>query len=108
MDDDIIESLNKAFQKPKPVLKDGSMPEGEEALDLSAISYYKIPVEYEITGNFLGYIRIFLVLPQFCSVIPMDNTVQYSIIFRYTAFSFLVKRIFFSYIAITIFFPLKY
>ena len=51
----VISKIEK--QKPKPVLKDGSMPEGEEALDLSAISYYKIPVEYEITGNFLGYIR---------------------------------------------------
>ena len=51
----VISKIEK--QKPKPVLKDGSMPEGEEALDLSAISYYKIPVEYEITGNFLGYIK---------------------------------------------------
>ena len=46
----VISKIEK--QKPKPVLKDGSMPEGEEDLDLSAISYYKIPVEYEITGNF--------------------------------------------------------
>ena len=51
----VISKIEK--QKPKPVLKDGSMPEGEEDLDLSAISYYKIPVEYEITGNFLGYIK---------------------------------------------------
>jgi Tfp pilus assembly protein PilO len=27
------------------------------ALELGSISYYKIPVEYEITGNFLGYIK---------------------------------------------------
>ena len=32
----VISKIEK--QKPKPVLKDGSMPEGEEALDLSAIS----------------------------------------------------------------------
>ena len=51
----VISKIEK--QKPKPVLKDGSTPEGEEALDLSTISYYKIPVEYEITGNFLGYIK---------------------------------------------------
>ena len=51
----VISKIEK--QKPKPVLKDGSAPEGEEALDLSTISYYKIPVEYEITGNFLGYIK---------------------------------------------------
>ena len=51
----VISKIEK--QKPKPVLKDGTTPEGEEVLDLSAISYYKIPVEYEITGNFLGYIK---------------------------------------------------
>ena len=51
----VISKIEK--QKPKPVLKDGSAPEGEEAIDLSTISYYKIPVEYEITGNFLGYIK---------------------------------------------------
>ena len=51
----VISKIEK--QKPKPVLKDGTIPEGEEVLDLSAISYYKIPVEYEITGNFLGYIK---------------------------------------------------
>ena len=51
----VISKIEK--QKPKPVLKDGTTPEGEEVLDLSTISYYKIPVEYEITGNFLGYIK---------------------------------------------------
>ena len=51
----VVSKIEK--QKPKPVLKDGWAPEGEEAIDLSTISYYKIPVEYEITGNFLGYIK---------------------------------------------------
>ena len=44
-------------QKPKPVSKDGTIIEDLTALELGSISYYKIPVEYEITGNFLGYIK---------------------------------------------------
>ena len=49
----VISKIEK--QKPKPVLKDGAVEQTE--LDLSSVSYYKIPVGYEITGNFLGYIK---------------------------------------------------
>ena len=49
----VISKIEK--QKPKPVLKDGAVEQAE--LDLSSVSYYKIPVGYEITGNFLGYIK---------------------------------------------------
>ena len=51
----VISKIEK--QKPKPVSKDGSIIEDLTALELGSISYYKIPVEYEITGNFLGYIK---------------------------------------------------
>jgi len=44
-------------KKPKPVLKDGIAQQAEELLQKTDISYYKIPVEYEIKGNFLGYIK---------------------------------------------------
>ena len=44
-------------QKPKPVLKAGVTQQAEELLKKNDISYYKIPVEYEIKGNFLGYIK---------------------------------------------------
>jgi len=44
-------------KKPKPVLKDGITQQAEELLKKTDISYYKIPVEYEIKGNFLGYIK---------------------------------------------------
>ena len=44
-------------KKPKPVLKDGATEQAEELLKKKDISYYKIPVEYEIKGNFLGYIK---------------------------------------------------
>ena len=51
----VISKIEK--QKPKPVSKDGAIIEDLTALELGSISYYKIPVEYEITGNFLGYIK---------------------------------------------------
>ena len=44
-------------KKPKPVLKDGVAQQAEELLQKTDVSYYKIPVEYEIRGNFLGYIK---------------------------------------------------
>ena len=44
-------------KEPKPVLKAGAADQAAENLDKGNISYYKIPVEYEIKGNFLGYIK---------------------------------------------------
>ena len=44
-------------KKPKPVIKDGVAQQAEELLQKTDVSYYKIPVEYEIKGNFLGYIK---------------------------------------------------
>jgi Tfp pilus assembly protein PilO len=44
-------------KKPKPVLKPGAAEQAAELLNKSDVSYFKIPVEYEIKGNFLGYIK---------------------------------------------------
>ena len=49
----VISKIEK--KEPKPVLKSGKVKQA--ALNLKDVSYYKIPVEYEITGNFLGYIK---------------------------------------------------
>ena len=51
----IVSKIQK--QKPKPVLKPGVTAETPDKLKKSNISYYKIPVSYEIKGNFLGYIK---------------------------------------------------
>jgi Tfp pilus assembly protein PilO len=51
----IISKIEK--KKPEPVLKKGVTQQPEELLKKTDVSYYKIPVEYEITGNFLGYIK---------------------------------------------------
>ena len=44
-------------KKPKPVLKDGIAEQAEELIQKNMVSYYKIPVDYEIKGNFLGFIK---------------------------------------------------
>ena len=44
-------------REPKPVLKQGVPQQAKDLLKKTDISYYKIPVEYEIKGNFLGYIK---------------------------------------------------
>ena len=49
----VISKIEK--KEPKPVLKSGKVKQSN--LNLKDVSYYKIPVEYEITGNFLGYIK---------------------------------------------------
>ena len=51
----VISKIEK--KKPKPILKDGIAKQAEELLEASQISYYKIPVDYEIKGNFLSYIK---------------------------------------------------
>ena len=51
----IISKIQK--QKPQPILKSGIAAQAQELLDQSMVSYYKIPVDYEIKGNFLNYIK---------------------------------------------------
>ena len=52
----IISKIEKG--NPKPVLKQGvANTQTTESLDVNNIRYYKIPVTYEIKGNFLGYIK---------------------------------------------------
>ena len=51
----VISKISK--QKPKPVLKKGVTADTPDQLNKKNVSYYKIPVNYEIRGNFLGYIK---------------------------------------------------
>jgi hypothetical protein len=39
------------------VLKPGVAKQAENLLKQNQISYYKIPVDYQIRGNFLNYIK---------------------------------------------------
>ena len=51
----VISKIEK--KEPKPVLKAGMTDQSENNLQKEMVSYYKIPVDYEIKGNFLGYIK---------------------------------------------------
>ena len=51
----VISKIEK--KKPKPVLKGGVTDQAENNLTKEMVSDYKIPVDYEIKGNFLGYIK---------------------------------------------------
>ena len=51
----VISKIEK--KEPKAVLKAGVVKQAEDMTDMKNISYYKIPVTYEIKGNFLGYIK---------------------------------------------------
>ena len=51
----VISKIEK--KEPKPVLKVGVTDQSTDNLQKEMVSYYKIPVDYEIKGNFLGYIK---------------------------------------------------
>ena len=51
----VISKIEK--KKAKPVMKDGKAQQSDDNLKKNMISYYIIPVDYEIKGNFLGFIK---------------------------------------------------
>lgn len=51
----VISKIEK--KKPIPVLKEGIAQQAENLITKEMVSYYKIPVDYEIKGKFLGYIK---------------------------------------------------
>ena len=51
----VISKIEK--KKPVPVVKPGVAQMAEELLKPNQVSYFKIPVDYEIKGNFLSYIK---------------------------------------------------
>tara|TARA_B100001769_G_C21993045_1_gene533753 strand:- start:225 stop:866 length:642 start_codon:yes stop_codon:yes gene_type:complete len=44
-------------KEPQPVMKEGQAKQSKDKLQIEMVSYYKIPVVYEIKGNFLRYIK---------------------------------------------------
>ncbi len=51
----VISKIEK--KEPIPVLKKGIADQSKDNLKADMVSYYKIPVDYEIKGKFLGYIK---------------------------------------------------
>ena len=69
----IISKIEK--KKPKAVLKAGVVKQAEDMTDMKNISYYKIPVTYEIKGNFLGYIKFKRALAKSKKMLNFDKEV---------------------------------
>ena len=69
----VISKIEK--KKPKAVLKAGVVKQSEELTDVKSISYYKIPVTYEIKGNFLGYIKFKRALAKSKKMLNFDKEV---------------------------------
>ena len=69
----IISKIEK--KKPKAVLKAGVVKQSEDMTDMKNISYYKIPVTYEIKGNFLGYIKFKRALAKSKKMLNFDKEV---------------------------------
>ena len=51
----IVSKINK--KEPKPIFKDGTTKSNNKELNKQNVSYFMIPVNFEMRGNFLGYVR---------------------------------------------------
>ena len=60
-------------KKPVPVLKKGVAEQPAELLKKQDVSYFKIPVEYVIKGNFLGYIKFKRAIAKSKKMLNFDN-----------------------------------
>ena len=60
-------------KKPEPVLKKGVAEQPAELLKKQDVSYFKIPVEYVIKGNFLGYIKFKRAIAKSKKMLNFDN-----------------------------------
>ena len=69
----VISKIEK--KEPKAVLKAGEVAQSQELTDVKSISYYKIPVTYEIKGNFLGYIKFKRALAKSKKMLNFDKEV---------------------------------
>jgi len=69
----VISKIEK--KEPKAVLKKGVVKQAEGMTDMKNISYYKIPVTYEIKGNFLGYIKFKRALAKSKKMLNFDKEV---------------------------------
>jgi Tfp pilus assembly protein PilO len=69
----VISKIEK--KKPKAVLKEGVTEQTENLTNKQDISYYKIPVTYEIKGNFLGYIKFKRALAKSKKMLNFDKEV---------------------------------
>ena len=51
----VISKISK--KDPEPILKGGKKAKAKGTIEKKNVSYYEIPVSYEINGNFLNYVK---------------------------------------------------
>ena len=51
----LISKISK--KDPEPILKGGKKAKAKGTIEKKNVSYYEIPVSYEINGNFLNYVK---------------------------------------------------
>ena len=69
----VISKIEK--QKPKPVLVEGATEQSDQNLEIQSVKYFKIPVAYEIKGNFLGYIKFKRALARSNKMLNFDKEI---------------------------------
>ena len=67
----VISKIEK--KKPKPVMKAGVAAQADNQITKEMVSYYKIPVDYEIKGNFLGFIKFKRAISRSKKMLNFDN-----------------------------------
>ena len=69
----VISKIEK--QQPKPVLVEGATEQADQNLEIQSVKYFKIPVAYEIKGNFLGYIKFKRALARSNKMLNFDKEI---------------------------------
>ena len=69
----VISKIEK--QKPKPVLVEVATEQADQNLEIQSVKYFKIPVAYEIKGNFLGYIKFKRALARSNKMLNFDKEI---------------------------------
>ena len=67
----VISKITK--KKPEAVLKPGIAAQAENLIEKNMVSYYKIPVAYEIKGKFLGFIKFKRAVSKSNKMLNFDN-----------------------------------
>ena len=67
----VISKIEK--NKPIAVMKEGIAEQSENNLTQDMVSYYKIPVDFEIKGKFLGYIKFKRAVPKQKKMLNFDK-----------------------------------
>ena len=69
----VISKIEK--HKPIPFLVEGATEQADQNIEIQSVKYFKIPVAYEIIGNFLGYIKFKRALARSNKMLNFDKEI---------------------------------